>query len=97
MQEAIPGIERSMYVGFLHSSLEARRGFTFEPDALESWPGSTLILSSKDDALSRHSMERLQSRYPRARTELLEEGGHHAFLFFPEAYTAALRAFLDSV
>ena len=60
-------------------------------------PGSILILSSEDDALSRHSLEDLQARYPRARTELLEEGGHHAFIFFPEAYTAALRAFLDEV
>jgi len=60
-------------------------------------PGSILILSSEDDALSRHSLERLQARYPRARTALIKEGGHHAFIFFPKAYTAALRGFLDEV
>jgi len=95
MQEAIANIERSTYVRFLRSSLETRRRFTFEHRALESWPGSILILSSEDDALSRHSLERLQARYPRARTELLKEGGHHAFIFFPDAYTAALKGFLD--
>jgi len=97
MQEAIPHIERETYVRFLRSGLEARRRFTFDPQVLESWPGSILILSSKDDALSRHSLEKLQARYPRARTVLLKEGGHHAFLFFPHAYTAALRGFLDKV
>jgi pimeloyl-ACP methyl ester carboxylesterase len=95
MEEAIPNIEREMYVRFLRSSLDTRRAFTFEPAALELWPGSILILSSKDDALSHQSLEKLQARYPRAKTTMLEEGGHHAFLFFPEAYTAALREFLN--
>jgi ubiquinone/menaquinone biosynthesis C-methylase UbiE/pimeloyl-ACP methyl ester carboxylesterase len=95
LREAIPNVERSMYVNFLRSSLTARRSFTFEPEALDSWPGSILILSSQDDALSRQSVEQLQARYPRATTHLLESGGHHAFLFFPEAYTAALKDFLD--
>lgn len=97
MEEAIPNIKREMYVRFLRSSLKTRRRFTFDPTALELWPGSILILSSKDDALSHESLEKLQARYPRAKTALLEEGGHHAFLFFPEAYTATLREFLDYV
>jgi lipase len=95
MREAIPNIERSMYVNFLRSSLAARRSFTFDPAVLNSWPGSILILSSQDDALSRQSVEQLQARYPRAETHLLEAGGHHAFLFFPKAYTAALKGFLN--
>lgn len=94
MQEAIHNIDKPTVLRFLHSGLETRRRFTFEPEVLESWPGSILILSSRDDALSRPSIERLQARYPRARISLLEEGGHHAFLFFPEAYTAALQMFL---
>jgi lipase len=97
MEEAIPNIDRATFVRFLRSSLETRRSFTFQPQALESWPGSILLLSSKDDALSRPSLEKLKARYPRAETVLLEEGGHHAFLLFPEAYTAALREFLDKV
>lgn len=95
VEEAISNIGREMYIRFLRSGLEARRCFSFESEALESWPGSILILSSRDDALSQPGVEKLQARYPRARTALLEEGGHHAFLFFPEAYTATLRGFLE--
>jgi lipase len=95
MHEAIPNIDRTMFARFLRSGLEARRRFRFEPQALDSWPGSVLILSSEDDALSRDAVAKLQARYPRATTELLRAGGHHAFLFFPEAYTAALRRFLE--
>jgi pimeloyl-ACP methyl ester carboxylesterase len=96
LREAIPNVERGMYARFLRSGLEARRRFTFDPRALDSWPGSVLILSSEDDALSHSAVEGLQARYPGARTELLPEGGHHAFLFFPTVYTAALRRFLDA-
>jgi pimeloyl-ACP methyl ester carboxylesterase len=96
IQEAIRNVDKPTVVRFLRSGLETRRRFTFEPEILESWPGSILILSSQDDALSRPSIEKLQARYPRATTELLEDCGHHAVLFFPEAYTAALRQFLQT-
>ncbi|MGD2105207.1 MAG: hypothetical protein PVJ55_08875, partial [Anaerolineae bacterium] len=95
IQEAIRNVDKSMVVRFLRSGLETRQRFTFQPEVLESWPGSIVILSSQDDALSRSSVEKLQARYPGAKTELLKEGGHHAFLFFPEAYSAALRRFLE--
>jgi pimeloyl-ACP methyl ester carboxylesterase len=96
LREAIPTIERGMFAGFLRSGLEARRHFTFDPRALDAWPGRVLILSSEDDALSRPGVEALRARYPRTQVELLPQGGHHAFLFFPEVYTAALRRFLDA-
>lgn len=96
VQEAIRNVDKPTVVRFLRSGLEARRRFTFKSETLESWSGSILVLSSHDDALSQHSLEQLQARYPGARTELLKEGGHHAFLFFPEAYTAALSAFLQT-
>jgi lipase len=95
--EAIRNVDKPTVVRFLRSGLETRRRFTFEPELLESWSGSILILSSKDDALSRPSVENLQARYPKAKTELLEEGGHHAFLFFPNAYTTALTRFLQAI
>ena len=95
--EAIRNVDKPTVVRFLRSGMETRRRFTFQPEILESWPGSILILSSKDDALSRPSVEKLQARYPKARTELLKEGGHHAFLFFPNAYTAALTRFLQAI
>jgi len=96
MEEALPNVDKAMVLRFLRSGLETRRRFTFEPQVLASWPGSILILASKDDALAQPNLERLQARYRRAKTELLEEGGHHTFLFFPDAYTAALRAFLTT-
>jgi lipase len=95
VQEAIRNVDKPTVVRFLRSGLETRRQFTFEPEILESWSGSILILSSRDDALSRPSVEKLQVRYPRAMTEFFKEGGHHAFLFLPDTYTAALRRFLE--
>ena len=62
---------------------------------MESWPGKILILGSRDDEAAVHSLEKLQARYPRASTHLFGQGGHHAFMFFPEAYAATLSAFLE--
>ena len=95
IREAIRNVDKPTVVRFLRSGLETRRRFAFEPEVLESWSGSILILSSQDDPLSQPSIEKLLTRYPGARTELLEAGGHHAFLFFPELYTAALTRFLE--
>ena len=75
--------------------METRRSFVFKPEVLESWPGETLILSSKADKAAFASLGKLQAGYPRAQTHLFEEGGHHTFMFFPEAYTAALKEFVD--
>lgn len=93
-REATRNVEKAAFVGFLRSTLTGRKQFTFDPGALDSWPGSILILTSEDDPLSRGKVERLRARYPRAETAVLEQGGHHSFLFFPEAYTAALKEFL---
>lgn len=96
-REASSRVNKEMFVHFIQASLEMRRGFVFKPEALESWPGEILILSSKDDQLSINSLEKLQARYPRARTHVFEQGGHHTFMFFPEAYTTALKTFLEEV
>lgn len=96
VEEALLDVEKAMVVRFLRSGLETRRRFVYEPEVLASWPGSILLLASRDDALAQPTLEKLQARYPRAETKLLEKGGHHTFLFFPEAYTAALRGFLHT-
>ena len=96
-REASSRIEKEIFVRFIQGSLEMRRSFAFKPETLEAWPGEILILSSRDDPLSIHSLDKLKARYPRARTHIFEEGGHHTFMFFPEAYTAALQMFLDDV
>ena len=96
-REASSRIEKEMFVRFIQGSLEMRRSFVFKPETLETWPGEILVLSSKDDPLSIHSLDKLKARYPRARTHIFEEGGHHTFMFFPEAYTTALKTFLDDV
>ena len=95
VKEAIRHVNKTVVVRFLRSSLETRRRFTYDATILDRWAGSALILSSQDDALSRQSVDRLQRRYPIAQVELLAEGGHHAFLFFPDEYTAALIRFLE--
>ena len=95
-REASSRINKTMFVRFLAGSIAVRRGFVFEPEVLESWGGETLILASKDDQAASASLGRLQARYPAAQTYLFEEGGHHTFMFFPEAYTAVLKQFVDT-
>ena len=85
IEKAVQNVDKGTVLRFLRSGLETRRKFTFAPQSLKSWPGSILILSSKDDALSCETVDQLRARYPRAKTEILAEGGHHAFLFFPQA------------
>ena len=94
-REASSRITKTMFVRFLGSSVEVRRRFAFKPEVLESWVGETLILASKDDQAAYASLGKLQARYPRAQTHLFEEGGHHTFMFFPEAYTAVLKEFVE--
>ena len=95
-REASSRISKTMFVRFLEGSMEVRRRFVFKPEVLESWAGETLILASKDDQAAFASLGKLQARYPRAQTHLFEEGGHHTFMFFPEAYTAVLKEFVDT-
>jgi len=95
-REASSRITKTMFVRFLRGSVEVRRRFAFKPEALESWTGETLILASKDDQAAFASLGKLQAHYPRAQTHLFEEGGHHTFMFFPEAYTAVLKEFVDT-
>jgi pimeloyl-ACP methyl ester carboxylesterase len=94
-REASSRITKTMFVRFLEGSIAVRRGFVFEPEVLESWAGEILILASKDDQAAYASLGKLQARYPRAQTHLFEEGGHHTFMFFPEAYIAVLREFVE--
>lgn len=96
-REASHQVAKEMFVRFLQGGIEVRRRFVFKPEVLESWPGKVLILSSRDDEVTIGSVEKLRALYPRARTHLLEQGGHHTFMFFPEAYTAALTDFLEKV
>lgn len=96
-REASARMDKNMVLRFLQEGLETRRSFMARPEALDSWTGEVLILSSKDDDNTIAGVNKLQRRFPRARTHLFEEGGHHTFLFFPEAYTSVLKAFLDEV
>jgi pimeloyl-ACP methyl ester carboxylesterase len=94
-QEAASRFTKEMFLRFLQSSAELRQRFIPRLDVVEAWSGEILILGSRDDELAVHSLGKLQARYPRARTHLFERGGHHTFMFFPEAYTATLSAFLQ--
>jgi pimeloyl-ACP methyl ester carboxylesterase len=94
-REASAYIKKEMFVRFLQGSVETRRHFVHKPEVLEAWPGEVLILSSRDDDVTLGSLDKLQARYPRAKTHLFEQGGHHTFLFFPKDYTAVLKRFLQ--
>ena len=47
--------------------------------------------------MATQSLGKLRSRYRKARAHLFEAGGHQTFMLFPDAYTAALSAFLEEV
>lgn len=97
MQEISANIRREMIVRFFEEGLETHRTFVYKRKVIQAWPGETLILSSQDDAVTGDAVKELQARFPGARTHLFEEGGHRTLLLFPEAYTAALKGFLDEV
>jgi pimeloyl-ACP methyl ester carboxylesterase len=96
MREATAQIDKAMVLRFFQSSLEARRSFAFRTGVMQSWSGQVLVLSSADDENSITSLAKHKTRYPKATTHVFEEGGHHTFMFFPEAYTRVLRMFLES-
>jgi pimeloyl-ACP methyl ester carboxylesterase len=96
-REAGSYLTKAILIGFLQGGAEVRRHFVSKPEALDSWTGETLILGSRDDHVAAQSLEELKIRFPRARTHVLAEGGHHAFMLFPEVYTGALCAFLEDV
>jgi hypothetical protein len=97
MRERAALIEKEMMLRFMAEGIETRRRFVFRPDVVESWPGQMCIFASRDDELAVSNLGELRGRYPRARAQVFEQGGHHTFLFFPEAYTAAVREFLDGL
>lgn len=74
--------------------IESHRSFVFKSEVLQSWPGEILLLSTKDDKWTTGSMEKLKARYPRAKTHMFEQGGHHTILLFPEEYNSVIRDFL---
>jgi pimeloyl-ACP methyl ester carboxylesterase len=96
-REIEPNINKETVVRFSQNALETSQSFVSKPDLLSSWRGQTLILNSKDDRLTIGFVPRLQELFPQARLHLFDEGGHHTFMLFPEAYTAALKSFLEEV
>jgi lipase len=95
-REAGARFSKEMLLRFLQSGIELRQRFVFDPEVVASWPGRVLLLASRDDEMAVASLERLEALYPQAETHLFDEGGHHTFMFFPEAYTDALSAFLEA-
>ncbi len=97
LREMSLDINKEMFLRFMEAGVEAHRSFVFRSEALQHWPGEILVLSSKGDKSSIDHVGELKARYPRARTHIFEEGGHHTFMLFPKTYTAVLEAFLDEV
>jgi pimeloyl-ACP methyl ester carboxylesterase len=95
-REAGRRITRRVVLDFLRNGMALRRESVFRPEVLERWNGRMLILGSRDDTVTLPALEKLKARYPAARVQLFDEGGHHTFLLYPEAYTAALSHFLSA-
>ena len=95
-QEQAARLDKEMFVSFMKLGLDTRQDFTFKPEVIEAWPGRMLLLTSEDDDFSYPRLEILQDRYPQASTHVFPAGGHHTYLFFPEAYTVAVERFLLS-
>ena len=68
-------------------------------DSLEKnlWKGSTVILSSKDDADVIKYQKDLSNTYPQAELYEFEKGGHHTALTDPVEYTKVLRKHIHSI
>lgn len=97
LQEMTRDMNKEMFLRFMEAGIADHRGFVFGSEVLQHWPGEIQVLSSRGDKLSIDHVGELEARYPRARTHIFEEGGHHTFMLFPEMYTAVLEAFLDEV
>lgn len=70
-------------------------GQQFEPDDLESWPGSILLVMADDDpATPRSVRDAMVELYPRADVQVLSGTGHAAALLRPREYFALLESFL---
>jgi len=87
-------LDKEMFIQLLEEGIKALRDFVFKPEVLQSWPGKILILGTKDEKWEMVSVEDLKSRYPRAKTHIFEQGGHHTVFLFPEEYTSVIRDFL---
>jgi lipase len=94
-RESSARITRQAVLSFLENGIALRREFVFRPEALAGWKGRILILNSRDDSVTFKALEKLQQHYPQATVHLFDEGGHHTFMLYPEAYTAALKDFFS--
>ena len=93
-QEQAARLSKEMFVSFMKLGLDTRREFTFKPEVVKAWPGRMLLLTSEDDSFSYSQLEILQERYPGTSAHVFAAGGHHTYLFFPEAYTEVVEGFL---
>ena len=92
-----PTLDKATIMGFLKAGAEASEKFLFDPEVVRTWGGEILIISSKDDKMSFPRLHELKARYPKARTHILEEGGHASLMLFPETCNAVIRTFLNQV
>lgn len=81
-EELIATVDKHALLTHWQALKEASRGFTFEPEALGSWSGEMLLLSSLDDKESVGKIEELKARYPRARIHFFSLGGEVIILPF---------------
>ncbi|MBN1312439.1 MAG: alpha/beta hydrolase [Anaerolineae bacterium] len=93
-RESSAAITKDMVISFLQNGLELRREYQYKPEAFAGWAGRVLLLNSQDDTVTMGNLDRLRQRFPEADVHIFEEGGHHTFMLYPEAYTAILEDFL---
>lgn len=92
--ERIVTLNKADLIRFFESGVETARDFQFDS---QSWYGKTLLLSSKDDAITFKHLNEMQTRYPVAQTHVFEQGGHHTLLLFPDIYRFTIEKFLGGV
>lgn len=95
VREMSQNIHRATVISFFKTSQRVHSEYVHDAAAIDAWPGRTLILSSRDDDLSRDSAAKLERRYPHSHTHYFEAGGHHTFLLFPEVYAHTIKSFLE--
>jgi pimeloyl-ACP methyl ester carboxylesterase len=97
VQEAALNIDPERLLGFFGGGLQAITEYPYQAWVFARWPGEALLLTSEDDNVTHRRLPALKKMFPRAQVTSLPEGSHHAFLLFPDAYVAAVRAFVTDL
>ncbi|NLT73887.1 MAG: alpha/beta hydrolase [Chloroflexi bacterium] len=66
-----------------------------DPGTLDSWRGSVLYVTARDDPFAGDSLSIYRERYPRLEASAFDAGGHWTHLLYPELFAGRVQRFLS--